>query len=113
MSELQGYRQLSEALKQLEPKVSGKIMRTASRSGGKIVREAMATDAPFKTGNTRRSIKLRAGPRSRTGISVEVSIGDGFFKGLAYYGAFVLFGWKTGKRGSLNRKQIPGTFLGA
>lgn len=63
-------------------------MRTAL----KPVKEVTARNAPRRSGALVRAIKLKAARRSRTGLGLDVVIGDENFKGLTYYGAMVEFG---------------------
>jgi HK97 gp10 family phage protein len=78
-------------------------MRPALRAGGKPVLAAAKANAPKKSGSLRKSLKLRAGKRSRRGIYVvtlllSTSKDDNLFTGKAFYGAFQEFGFKLGKR---------------
>jgi hypothetical protein len=52
---------------------------------------------------------VKAAKRKKGRVGMTVSIGAEMFKGATYYAGFVLYGWLTGRRGSQNRKKIPGT----
>jgi HK97 gp10 family phage protein len=52
------------------------LMRKALRNGGKILAKSAKGKAPKETGNLKKSIKVRAGKRSRKWISVIVSMGS-------------------------------------
>lgn len=86
-------------LKNLENKVSGKIMRKALRAGAKVCQQQMKADAPVKSGATRDAVKVKAAKRSKNRVAIAVSIGMGWFKGTTFYAGFVEFGHKIGKRG--------------
>jgi HK97 gp10 family phage protein len=75
-------------------------IRKASREALKpVVAEAKA-NAPVRSGALRRSIRLRSITRSRSriGARVTTSAKDNAFKGRTYYGGFLEYGWKAGKR---------------
>lgn len=75
-----------------------KALRNGLRAGAKITTAAARAVAPVRTGQLRRAIRTKAAKRSRRYIGVKTMIGEGYFKGETFYGAFVEFGWKTGKR---------------
>ena len=87
----------------------GKVMRPALRAGAKVVKQRVESYAPVRTGALKRSVKVRAVTRSRVKIGSSVKIGEGFFKGDTFYAGFQEFGWRTGKRGSADRRQVAGT----
>ena len=57
---LTGMDNLQKTLRTLEKKVERKIVRTAVRSGAKIIQAEAKAVAPYKTGILRRSISVRA-----------------------------------------------------
>lgn len=64
------------------------ILAEAARLG-----QAIKAAAPVgETGTLRRAIKIVAGKTRSGAVSYRVVIGDRFFVGKAYYGAFVEFG---------------------
>lgn len=104
-----GARAIQRALDELPKRLAKKVIRQALRAGAKVIQPAAKAEAPEKTGQTRRAIKVRAGKsRKKNVISLGVIIGKGSYQGETFYGAFQNFGWKTGKRGSSNRTQVPG-----
>ena len=95
---------LLKELKQLENKHANKIIRTSQRRSAKILLQPMKSQSPKKTGNLRKNIKIKSGRRSRRVICLDIGImPDGF------YGSFLNLGWKHGKKGTPNRKQIEGS----
>lgn len=108
---LTGDKQLDAIFAGLPMKVQKQVLRPALRSAAKIVHAAAKNNAPVKTGALRRSLKVRAGKRTRKNLVravVQTGASDNLFKGKTYYGAFQEFGWKSGKRGSSSRRQISG-----
>lgn len=100
---------VTRRLNELEPKVRKKIIRQAMRPAMKMIRQDAIARAPRKTGQLRKSIKVRAFKRSRTKIGVSVTTAKGWFKGEAFYGGFQEWGWKQGKRAlGAGRRHIPG-----
>jgi HK97 gp10 family phage protein len=107
--EVRGAKELKRKLDELADKEVKKIVRQAMRAGAKVILPKAKAYAPVgATGNLRRAIKVRAAKRSRKYIGVNVTLGEGFFIGDAFYGAFQEFGWKTGKRKSAKRRQVGG-----
>lgn len=101
----EGWEHVAAQLKALGGKLARRVIRQALRSGAKPVHAAaitaLETDNAQEwedTGQLRRSIKVRAGKRSRGSISIRVATADGWFKGEEFYGAFREFGHKIGKR---------------
>lgn len=83
---------LEAALKALEPKVEKKILKKGMRTGMKLIQQAAKEKAPVDTGLTKKGIKVRAAKRSRKGIGIDVTIGEGDYKGETYYAAFLEYG---------------------
>ena len=109
--ELQGVEELRRKLLALEPKVARKVLRKALRAGAKIVHARAKQNIPQGgTGVFARSLKVRAMKRTRRKtIGVAVETREGWYKGEAFYGAFVEFGHKQGSRKLGDaRKQIEG-----
>lgn len=98
-------RRLVESLpRQLQRKYLGRGLR----AGAKVVRDAARVAIPRRTGALARAIRVRAGKRRRKdAVGINVVIGRQFFAGPTFYGAFLEFGFKRGKRGSTNRKAVP------
>lgn len=109
---LTGDKKLNRRLKKLAGKDAKKAVRKSLRPALKpIHQQAKANARQFKkTGKLGRSIKIRSIKRTRKGFGARVTTGTATtdFSGETYYGAFHEYGWKTGKRGSSNRRQIEG-----
>jgi HK97 gp10 family phage protein len=115
--QIEGADELRKQLDAMGP-AGKKLMRRALRDGAKVTAAQMRQDAPNVTGATEEAIKVMAGKRSRSRMTMMVAIGAGWFKGDTFYAAFVNFGHKVGKRLSRGkgaaisdtRQSIPGTF---
>ncbi len=109
--EIQGVEELRRKLLALEPKIAKKVLRKALRAGAKIVQARAKQNIPQGgTGVLSRSLKVRAMRRTRRQrIGVAVETREGWYKGEAFYGAFVEFGHRQGSRKLGDaRKQIEG-----
>lgn len=81
---LSGIKEIEKALKDLEAKVSKKITRQALRKGTKIFAKQVKDDTPVDSGTLKKQVKVKAGKRSRTNLSVNVETSSPD----AFYGAF-------------------------
>lgn len=108
--DLQGEKGLIKALSELKKTGQKSAVTRAMRKAAKPIQKAAQQQAPKRTGQLRKSIKVRSMRRSRVrfGIRVVTSPGKNLFTGKTFYGAFQEFGWKTGKRGSSNRRPVEG-----
>lgn len=75
-------------------KAQSRSLRAAAKP---VLRDAKAF-VDSETGTLEDSLKIRAGKRRRHSVSIVVQTGDGFFKGETFYGAFVEYGHRMGKR---------------
>lgn len=106
---ISGNKAIERACRELPARLAKKVIRQGLRAGAKVVQSDAQVHAPVDTGRTARAIKVRAGKsRKKNVITMAVIIGKGDYQGGTFYGAFVNFGHKTGKRGSANRREIPG-----
>lgn len=96
--EIRGLEQLRKKLDKLGAAGVKKAMRPALRAGQKIMTKAAQAAAPVRTGLVKRNIKTRAMRRSRKHFGMRTVLGEGFYKGKTFYGAFQEFGWHPGKR---------------
>jgi HK97 gp10 family phage protein len=69
----EGFSELAAKLKELPVKVEKKVIRTALRSGTKIIADATKANAPVLTGTMKRAITVRAMKRSRNRIGFMVT----------------------------------------
>lgn len=108
--DLRGEKGLLKALAELKTTGQKSAVKKAMRKAAKPIQKAAQQLAPKRTGQLRRSIKVRAMRRSRVrfGVRVVTSPGKNLFTGKTFYGAFQEFGWKTGKRGSEKRRPVEG-----
>ncbi|MGE0193556.1 MAG: HK97-gp10 family putative phage morphogenesis protein [Planctomycetota bacterium] len=72
-----GDKELEAAFNALALGAQKKVFRPALRAGGKVILAAIKARVPRKTGNLRKSIKLRASRRSRKRIGVAVFVDKG------------------------------------
>ena len=103
-------REIEKALKQIPKKLERSIVRKATRNANKKVILPKAKEAvPVETGDYEESLKVRSIKRTRTGVGTQVITKDGgMFEGDTYYGGFLEWGWRTGRRGSANRRKVEG-----
>jgi len=94
-----GFPELERKLKELAPKVQKKVVRSAMRRVAKdIVLPAARSGAPVRSGVLKASLAVKAmKARKRAVFGVQVQTREGWFKGEAYYGAFVELGTRTMK----------------
>lgn len=105
-----GAKELQAAFKNLDTATTGRIVRKVMREGAKVIQRESVALAPRKSGLVARSIKVRAGFRKKGTFRYQVIIGAQNFQGDSFYGAFLNFGHKIGKRGSSKpRKQVAGS----
>lgn len=113
-----GFKELQAKLKELPRAMENKILRKGCRAGAKIIQaraielcpvwqgEADQFHAP--PGTLKANIKVRAGKRRRGRVSVVVRSGAATFQGEDYYGGFVEWGHRIGRRPG---KATEGTYL--
>lgn len=91
-----GLNEVRRAYRELPRRVAGKVVRGAIRQALKPVKAEVEKLAP--RGETKllaKSVKIRARPKVRRGvIAIDVRIGEGDFKGVTFYAAFVDLGTK-------------------
>lgn len=97
---LTGDKELNRKLALLKSSKAKLAIRKASRIALRPVVDEARANAPKKTGRLKRSIKLRSikRSRSRVGSRVTSSGTDNNFKGRTFYGGFLEFGWRAGRR---------------
>lgn len=109
---LQGGKELERKLLALDRKIARKIVSQALRAGAKVILKQARANAPKRTGLLRRSLKVKAGKSKKGRVSFVVQTAAGHYKGETFYGSFVEFGHKLGKRRRAKgvkdeRKRIP------
>lgn len=104
--DITGNKKLDAFFSAFPAKLQKKISRSALRAGAKVIAESAKKNAPISTGALRKAIRVRAAKRSRKNkglITVRATIGKDYFKGDTFYGAFLEFGHRAGKRPLKNR----------
>ena len=81
-------------------KIRNKILRRELRNAAKKLKPPARSATPVASGKLRRSVKVRAAKRSRKGIGVLVGYNDKPYSGDTFYGAFLEWGYRWGKRKS-------------
>jgi hypothetical protein len=111
-------RAVDRMLKNLPKGIRNKILREELRKSAKsMVGPAKAATPLGETGRLRKSVKVRAMKRSRKSVGVVVGYGDKSFSGTTFYGSFLEWGWRIGKRPSRankatdTRKKVEGRFM--
>jgi HK97 gp10 family phage protein len=102
---IEGGPRIIQALSNLDKKVASQISRTVLRQAQKVILAEAKARCPEDTGFLKSQLKVRAIPRKKDTIGARVMVGEGFFKGESFYGGFVHFGHKIGKRGLPDRKK--------
>lgn len=95
------FARLTRKLHLLEGAAQRKIARKGAREALRPTLTAARANAPVRSGRLRRSVKIRTLKRNRGGrIGARVTTGDktGDYGGKTYYGAFVEYGHKVGRR---------------
>jgi len=105
---------LKRMLTGLPKKIRNKILREELRRAAKTLIAPSRTATPVRTGQLRKSVKVRS-VKSRGNKAIQFGVGYSGknFQGDTFYGSFLEFGWKVGKRPSRaskaldTRKKIP------
>jgi len=93
--EIEGVKKLEKRLKSLEPKVGKGIVRGALKDAAKPLLQEAKERVPVKSGDLKKSLRVRTMKRKKGRYGVEMATKDGWFKGDQYYGAFLEFGTKN------------------
>ena len=76
-----------------------KIIRQELRKAAKVTLLPLAKSRmPKRTGTLRKNLKIRAIKRSRVNSGVRLALSSKDFTGDAFYGGFIEYGWRLGKR---------------
>lgn len=103
--DVSGDKQLNKKLERLKKTKIKSIINKSSRKGNKLIQAEAKRLAPKgKTGLLRRSIKVRALPRSRRIVGTQTTLA---FKGNeAFYGSFVDLGTKRTKPRNFMKQAV-------
>jgi HK97 gp10 family phage protein len=111
---------LNRMLTGLPKKIRNKILREELRKAAKTLIAPSKAATPVRTGKLRKSVKVRSVKNAKgtkaANKSIQFAVGysDKNFQGDTFYGSFLEFGWRVGKRQSKakkaidTRKKIPG-----
>lgn len=104
---IEGADQLRKKLLALEPRIAKKVVRQAVRPAAKLIQDAAKANVAVDTGKLKRSLKVRSLKRSRNRIGVQVSTNstDNLFKGNTFYGGFLEYGHRLGKRTNAQKRK--------
>lgn len=103
---LVGHTKLDRMLSRLSRGEGREAIRKSARPALRPVQAEAKRLAPYESGQLEGHITIRAMRRSRKRFGYRVTCGE--FEGDTFYGGFLEWGWKTGKRGSANRRQVLG-----
>jgi HK97 gp10 family phage protein len=93
-------RALQRMLENVPKKLRNKILRQELRKGAKALVPPSKAATPARTGKLRRAVKVRAQKRSQKSVGVFVGYSEKGFTGDTFYGSFLEWGWRGGKRKS-------------
>ena len=91
-------RALQRMLENVPKKLRNKILRQELRKGAKSLVAPSKAATPARTGKLRRAVKVRAQKRSQKSVGVFVGYSEKGFTGDTFYGSFLEWGWRGGKR---------------
>jgi HK97 gp10 family phage protein len=101
--------QINRRLREVPKKLGDKAVKKGLREGEKVIQKEAKKNAPRKTGQTKKAIKVKALRKRKDSYAVDLQIGKGDYKGDQFYASFQEFGWHAGKRKlGDNRKWIEG-----
>lgn len=110
-----GDKEVTRQLASLGSRRAREFHRKSIRKAAKVVLEWARNIVPVQSGTYRRSLTVRALKKSRVFQGVRVTQREKAYTGKAFYGAFLEFGWKTGRRRAGEqakpRRKIPGRWL--
>ena len=95
-----------QGLENLDRKLMKKGIRQSLRASAKPTLGVAKATAPSASGLLSRNVKLRSGGTRKGTFRMNVGIGKKWFTGPAFYGAFVAFGHRVGKRQLGNSRKI-------
>lgn len=98
-------------LKGLPKTVVADSVRRIMREAGRIVRTSINSTVPVKTGELKRSFKIRSLPRTRNISRIGVRVASYPKEGRRYYASMVEYGWNPGG-GTTKKWRAEGTRTG-
>jgi HK97 gp10 family phage protein len=106
---IKGDRELIRKLEMMSKTQCAKAIRPGLRAGQKIITATARANSPVASGLLRSNIKTRAMKRKKDSIGILTTVGEGWYAGKTFYGAFQEFGWKTGKRATKTSRRSQKT----
>lgn len=106
---LTGSETLNRKLLELTSTQAKAAIRSAARPALQTTLQAARALCPARDGKLRKSIKIRAirRSRSRVGMRLSTSKSDNAFSGKTFYGGFIEWGRKVGKRRRVSVRRPP------
>jgi len=103
--EISGVAEICDKLERLSKNEGRSALRKGLRAGANYLAPTIKSLTPVSTdprdkhkGLLKRSVKVRAGKKSRDTVSVRAGFGQKWFTGPTFYAPFELWGHKWGKR---------------
>jgi HK97 gp10 family phage protein len=108
-----GLNELKGTLAALPDKMEKKVLRKGLRAGAKDVLKSARAEAPKLSGALSKNIKIRGGRGCKGKIALSVGVGARDFKGPTFYGGFIIYGHRVGKRALGDKRHFvePNNFL--
>ncbi len=115
-----GNKSLNRMLQGLASNQARAFHRKALRNAAKVVLQEAKARTPVASGALRSSLTVKAIKRTRKGIGVRITQRSGNeFMGREFYGGFLEFGWRVGKRrgkktqrdGNDSRRKVEGRWF--
>lgn len=105
-----GFKEVDAKLAQLGPKLANKITRSSLRKAGKLVQEQargnLDANDSVESGKLRSGLRVKAGKRSRSSVSIIVQTTSGRHEDPGFGGAEVEFGTKHNQEKSFLRPAV-------
>jgi HK97 gp10 family phage protein len=106
---VEGLKELDKKLRELEPKIAKKVLRTAVKKAAMPMLHSARANTPVLTGRLVSSLVISTRFSKKYGsYTASIQTKAGAFKGETFYGSFIEFGYHRGKRGHQDRPFIPG-----
>lgn len=93
---IDGVDEFKAALQTIGDSVALRTIKQASEKGCIPIRNQAKMECPRDTGTLAENIRIRKKVQRKKGFAgAEVIVGNGWYKGATFYGAFIEFGHKT------------------
>jgi hypothetical protein len=102
-----GAEELERRLSALTNPNRNRLIVNSITRGAEIIRSEAARNAPKRTGQLSRSLRIiEVTPRQGIAAHVVIETRSEFFKGDEWYGGLQEFGWRVGKRKQRNARRL-------